>query len=795
LKYDSYDSSGFRIHRWSADSLRALKWEEDSPGIWAQGEWVRYAYRKTWREEADRYWKRTDIKYDTAGSVAELARSLTAGKRDREEKIAVIYDFVARNIRYEAVEFGEGSIIPRPAGQVLSNRYGDCKDKSVLLISLLKAVGITAYPALVSGYDTLTFTRGVPDRSEFTHLITYLPGKPGRFLDPTCEACLPFDLVLAYKGKPALVVGSDLADPLIMTPAPSFADRSLHRSTRMSAKDNGGLEMDIHIEYLGGPAFNWKDSHRNDDSTKLTEEIKGYTGIGFWRAAEFLDYQLIDQLTDPGSRFSWTARMEMDSVFTKEGTSTDVNLWFYSINDFLSLPDTTGRTLDVQLGARFEVTEEYTIIPGSRWELDDYRLSWEMDTTWFTASSKVTEWKDSLKVNVRFALKTGLIPVSEFSRFASAVDLVQKRVFGQSPDYRRVPDPERVASVKQALDQYPTDLSLLMTLTQLYMGDDRGGARCEARDRRDEARTVLRRAFEHDASNEGVVMTLASLLMIDGQVREADSLLRDFASTHPMSLLLRILSSATSLGLARYDDAELQCLKLMEQSPDDGIRAQLVQIYVNQGKLDEARTQLNILETLKADSTVLMGALLNYYLALDSLEKAENLIGIWPDTSQVIRANLKSMVYQYTGNYQEAYSEFADMLSRDPDNAIFLNNCAWFLALAGSDLEKALEMANKSVSLTGGCNLGYRNTLALVLLKLGRIKEAKQEFETCLEDESAQSLTINQYFLGESAMAEKNRELAVECFLKACEANGHRFYVRKAAERLKEIGASTESCD
>jgi tetratricopeptide (TPR) repeat protein len=793
LSHKVYDSSGIHIYRWSADSLKTLKWEDDCSGTWAQGDWMRFAYRKTWREEADRYWKRSAVKYDTAGPVAELAHSLTTGKRNREDKIAALFTYVARNIRYEAVEFGEGSIIPRPAAQILSNRYGDCKDKSVLLISLLKAVGITAYPALITGYDTLTFTRGVPDMNVFSHMITYLPGKPGRFLDPTCEACLPYDLAVDYKGKPTLVIGSDLDDPLLMTPPPEPTDRSFHRSTRMSAKPDGGLAMDILMEYQGDPVINWK-SYHNSDTTTLAEKIKNYTGIGFWTTADFLDYKLIDRLDDPGLRFSWTARMEMDSIFTKDASRAYVNLWFYTINDFLSLPDTAGRTLDLRLGPRFQVTEDYTIVPGSRWMLNDYRLSWTMDTTWFTASSSVVEWPDSLRVSVAFTLKSTLVPASEFKQFVEAVELVKKRVFNQSPIYRRVPDPERIASVKQTLDKYPTDLSLLMTLTQLYLGDDLGGSRCEAKERREEARTVLQQALGHDASNEGVVTMLTSLLIIDGEPYQADSLLQTYASNHPMSMVLRSLSASTAILLARYDVAEKEYLKLMGESPNDELRAQLVSIYANQGKLTEARTQVDILETLKTDSSVWMRALLNYYLASDSLEQAENLINIWPDTSQFERAGLKSTIYQYTGNFRGAYTEFADMLSRDPDNVTFLNNCAWFMALAGIDLDRALELANKAMTLTGGCNAGYRNTLALVLLKMGRTKEARHEFEACLVDQSAQSQTLNQYFLGECALAEKNPQLATECFTKACEANGDRRYVRDAVAKLKELGAPSEAC-
>jgi transglutaminase-like putative cysteine protease len=40
---------------------------------------------------------------------------------------------------------------------VLGNGYGDCKDKHTLLASLLKAAGITAWPALINASNEPDF--------------------------------------------------------------------------------------------------------------------------------------------------------------------------------------------------------------------------------------------------------------------------------------------------------------------------------------------------------------------------------------------------------------------------------------------------------------------------------------------------------------------------------------------------------------------------------------------------------------------------------------------------------------
>jgi tetratricopeptide (TPR) repeat protein len=790
LDYRTYDSSGTSVYQWSADSLALLVWEEDCPGTWDQGEWLRFAYRKTWREEADRYWKRVAVKFDTAGAVAELARSLTDGMKDKEDIIAALFRFVAKEIRYEAIEFGDGSIIPRPAPQVLENRFGDCKDKTTLLISMLKVHGIEAYPALISSYDTVNFVRDVPCRGFFNHMITYLPEGSRHYLDPTCSECGPYDLDIAYQGSPTLISGSELDQPLLMTPPPTPEDKQYHRRTRMVVQEDGMLNLEINFDQVGQTALNWKNYMSTADTSEVADMVKRYAGIGYWINTEFLGHELHENESESELRFGWTAHMEKDSLFIKPNTQVYVNLWFYSINDFLSIPDTTDRTLDVVVGQRFHLTDETTIVPGSEWELDNYRTSWTMDTTWFTASSRATEWDDSIRVAVEFDLKTPRIPLEELASFTRAVELVQNRVMNQRALFRRRPDAERIGLIEEALEKNPGDLSLIMSLPQLYLGDDAGGQSCRGAERRGKARSILSQAIDQGAVNESVIMYQASLLMADGMTLRADSLLKAYEAENQPSTILQALAANCAFTLADYENAESRYRGLLEQVPDDALRAQLVAILVREQKVDEARSQIDLLETLKADSAVFMGALLDYYLELDSLDQAAELIEVWPDTTKLVRASLKTSLHERTGKYEEAYEEFAALLAEDPENAGYLNNCAWFMALGDKNLTTALEMVDKSMELTGHCNGSFGNTRGLVLLKLGRVDEARSEFETGLEMQTAQSFTVNYYYLAKCALAEGKKDLAREFFVQACDANGDLMYTNAAREGLAELGGA-----
>ena len=77
------------------------------------------------------------------------ARELVAGIAGRRERLAALLDFARRQVRYVAVEVGIGGFRPHRPREVLGRGWGDCKDKALLLVELLREAGIEAYPVLI----------------------------------------------------------------------------------------------------------------------------------------------------------------------------------------------------------------------------------------------------------------------------------------------------------------------------------------------------------------------------------------------------------------------------------------------------------------------------------------------------------------------------------------------------------------------------------------------------------------------------------------------------------------------
>jgi transglutaminase-like putative cysteine protease len=111
---------------------------------------------------------------DATSEIRSFADQLTRGISDRRAQAKTLYDWVAANINYVDIVLGAGGFTPHPGSDVLSLRYGDCKDHVMLLDALLAAKGIPSEPALIEAGGGFVLP-GVPSPFYFNHLITYLP--------------------------------------------------------------------------------------------------------------------------------------------------------------------------------------------------------------------------------------------------------------------------------------------------------------------------------------------------------------------------------------------------------------------------------------------------------------------------------------------------------------------------------------------------------------------------------------------------------------------------------------------
>ena len=173
----------------------------------------------------------------TPGILAK-ANDITAGVGDRREQARKLYEWVSAHIRYVALIFGDGGLVPHAADAILANGYGDCKDHAVLYSALLKAKGISAEPVVINATNGY-FVPQVPQLQTFNHMIVWLP-EFGLYADTTSNST-PFGALPQFEyGKSVIRVGDSRA-ALQHTPVLTEADSAYSSNTSLRLDDDGKL--------------------------------------------------------------------------------------------------------------------------------------------------------------------------------------------------------------------------------------------------------------------------------------------------------------------------------------------------------------------------------------------------------------------------------------------------------------------------------------------------------------------------------------------------------------------------
>jgi len=160
----------------------------------------------SWQEIYNWWWQlaQDKIKADTA--IKNKVRELTKNFISDEKKARAIYNFCAQKIRYVALEYGQAGYEPHQASDIFKNKYGDCKDQAILLVTMLKETGLSAWPVLIPTEDCYDLNPDFPSVI-FNHCIAAVSLEDKIiFLDPTAETCSFGDLPAGDQGRQVFIV-------------------------------------------------------------------------------------------------------------------------------------------------------------------------------------------------------------------------------------------------------------------------------------------------------------------------------------------------------------------------------------------------------------------------------------------------------------------------------------------------------------------------------------------------------------------------------------------------------------
>jgi transglutaminase-like putative cysteine protease len=173
-------------YRWERSRVAPLALDDEVPSWYLARPEIHWSEYATWRDVTDwamPLYRVSDRLSPPLGVVVERIRKEHASE---EARLQAALRLVQGEIRYLAVEIGAGSHRPTAPEVVLQRRYGDCKDKTLLLLSLLSGLGLDARAALVHTKLGRGIASFQPSPNAFNHVLVnvHLAGRQ-YWLDPT----------------------------------------------------------------------------------------------------------------------------------------------------------------------------------------------------------------------------------------------------------------------------------------------------------------------------------------------------------------------------------------------------------------------------------------------------------------------------------------------------------------------------------------------------------------------------------------------------------------------------------
>ncbi|RKY79327.1 hypothetical protein DRQ12_04055 [candidate division KSB1 bacterium] len=411
-------------------NLPALTWEEQMPPIsdvvpqlrffsatfggafflinWYQvGKWYHDLIKETCRPDA---------------RIEDIVKDLTKDIQTREDKIKAIYHYVQENIRYVAKEIGIGSIKPQYAGEVLMNRYGDCKDCSVLMIAMLKETGIKAYPALLRTRNKGTFDKVFVSFEQFNHMIVCVP-LDGKYLwlDPTSDICPYGELPWQDQGVSAFVIKEE--PEFLKTPSSSAAENRIDSEITITILNDGSLQGLVKSTLYGQESNGYKTLLKKLRPRERKEWLK-----------EFI-----------ASRYSGAILQEYSiSNLDKVEKSLEMNFKFYAPDHVVKTADLfvlqpailnhletnkfskVERIYPVVFNYPYSSVDKVSIVLPGGYVVKEMPKDVSQVFPFAEFSMSCSQLKGQIKYERKFSLKEVEIPVREYPRLREFFDVVVK---------------------------------------------------------------------------------------------------------------------------------------------------------------------------------------------------------------------------------------------------------------------------------------------------------------------------------------------------------------------------------
>lgn len=240
-----------KIYRWEVSNVPRMFAEPSMPPFSNVLQRVEVSTTPTWQDISKWYWELSKAHLEaTTPELKAKVTELTAKATTDLDKTKALFYYVSQKIRYMGLtpEKDRPGFEPHDVCITYDKKYGVCRDKAALLVSMLRAADLKAFPVLIN-----VGTKMDPDvpNPGFNHAIVAVELTPDSYqlMDPTDEHAR--DLLPWYDGNQSYLVCRPEGEGLKISPIQDPDKNMMRISTTGTLQANGELVATSELSFEG----------------------------------------------------------------------------------------------------------------------------------------------------------------------------------------------------------------------------------------------------------------------------------------------------------------------------------------------------------------------------------------------------------------------------------------------------------------------------------------------------------------------------------------------------------------
>jgi transglutaminase-like putative cysteine protease len=414
----------YKVHMNNAETLSM---PSETPGWYEPYGSISFSENENWGDVivwAETLYQQTE----QHKSIVGLADEIKQNNESQAEQIAAALKYTQDNIRYVGLEMGVNSHLPTPAHETLVLKYGDCKDKALLFISILKALGIDAYPALVNTEETKLLDQRLPAVNLFDHVIVTLQFNGERiWLDPTLSYQTGrLEQLFQPDYGYALVIKEGEKSLTSMKNSQPNSYTHVAENYILSGNVEQAVAYNVVSEYLGDKAQTKHGQIERDGKKKLSQDYEVFYQRIYPKLTSTAPVEISTDTTSGVLKL--TENYTINEFWTKKEVDYKRNFYATDIRDAVYKPKQLTRDAPLWFNYPDNIINSITIeFNEKNWEFDNE--SFVEDNDFFYFKRNVVFDDSTLRLTYEYRSKTDHIPVEQIDNYLAARKTLREKAY------------------------------------------------------------------------------------------------------------------------------------------------------------------------------------------------------------------------------------------------------------------------------------------------------------------------------------------------------------------------------